>query len=282
MKSRHPSSGQSLIAVLIAIPLVAIVLMGVLKVLETGIGGSRHVELRGEKEAIRMALLGKISCAKTFGTSPCSAAGALITVKTKSDDTLISASGTQLGEYTLRAECNSTLDGVVVKAVHLAPGSSVTSTDAEDFIADPLTKKKVFWDDAAALLFGLGVELCPFVEEEDVHKKYAGVTSASYTGNLGGWSGANAKCEADFGSGAVICSAVQLENANRAGQAGSFPSGDFWIGGMKDHWIGQHCRNWTSANGSDQGNTLDVDSSQLKMHAQNHGCNSSFPIVCCK
>lgn len=54
---------------------------------------------------------------------------------------------------------------------------------------------------------------------------FVGVTTATSNGNMGGWIGANAKCAAQFGSGAHICTERELHIAG----VSTPPAADAWI-----------------------------------------------------
>ncbi|TSA46012.1 hypothetical protein D4R51_00870 [bacterium] len=118
-------------------------------------------------------------------------------------------------------------------------------------------------------------------------KTFCGATTATYTGNLGGYSGANQKCSTQFGTGARMCMAADFINGtpNVKGWFSTFisqpvpPTTYFW-----------DCRAWTE--GLFYSDWYGVASygqqwgygflSAPKGMAEWAHCSDTVPILCCK
>lgn len=89
--------------------------------------------------------------------------------------------------------------------------------------------------------------------------KYMGKTTATFTGNLGGALGANAKCQVDF-PGSHFCNYSEFLQTGEAGAIGSlWLSGiGFAIGGSS--YATEGCRGWSSTSSAFYGATTTTSS----------------------
>jgi len=130
---------------------------------------------------------------------------------------------------------------------------------------------------------------------------YLGLTSTSYTGNLGGWFGANAKCVSDFGTGARMMTSGDLSHLARTSNF----SGNGWIDCRTDisasntgsnayfYCLGEDtiyvfssafgagsytsCSDFSSSNSANKGPIVTTQGV-----ASFVACNSNYPIHCVK
>ena len=114
-------------------------------------------------------------------------------------------------------------------------------------------------------------------------KPVVGATSSSYDGaGVGGYSGGDAKCAADFGTGARMCSAADF--------ALGIPSPDGWFNTFIASAAGavgssvdavNDCGGWTATT---SGGNLFLDNTGIGgAHLPAAvSCTASFPILCCK
>lgn len=109
---------------------------------------------------------------------------------------------------------------------------------------------------------------------------FAGYTPAKYNGNLGGLTGANAKCNAAFPS-SHICSVNEFArtgNTTLLGWGGAWLLNDgYAVGPVWDMHYGYGCMSFTNTAAGFEG--MSVDSSGL---VEWRGCWNIFYISCCK
>ena len=165
MISFKNQSGMSLVSVLIAIGIAGILMANISTMLTNGFSGSAKISLDIDRDALKSMLLTSTSCGNTLTAGGCTA-GTLLDLKRVHKDGSIrtiatkSGAGTKFGRITVRAECNSTGDGVVLRSALLSATGNLTSTLSSAFLPEPLTGKLVTWADQKSLLFLAGVEMC--------------------------------------------------------------------------------------------------------------------------
>lgn len=155
--------GIGLLEIIIGLGIVGILMMFLSDSLKLAFRGSKSVTLRTELEAIRRTMLTRVSCANSFNASTCSTAGQLVALRDRTGAVIIgnTGAGTKFGDWTVRAECNASLDGVFLRAARLRSNGTLTSSAASDFIPDPTSNVTVTWSDPKSLLFPSGTFICP-------------------------------------------------------------------------------------------------------------------------
>lgn len=111
---------------------------------------------------------------------------------------------------------------------------------------------------------------------------FAGQTTATYDGNLGGLVGANAKCQAEF-SGSHFCSATEYVRTGTS----TAPTSDSWImadstevfkGVNHTNSSGRYgCSGWLSNTSSFLGGTISSSGGYSI-----ESCNNVRTLLCCK
>ncbi len=105
--------------------------------------------------------------------------------------------------------------------------------------------------------------------------RYVGKTPSSYNGNLGGYTGAKAKCNSAF-SGSHMCTGVEIVMSVQDGM--SIPTG-WYSGGVVDlcpsAGISTECEGWKTASSNYRGTRWNGKPDYAF-------CHWSFPILCCK
>ena len=109
--------------------------------------------------------------------------------------------------------------------------------------------------------------------------EFAGFTTATYTGALGGYPGANAKCSAEF-PGSYLCTTAEFEDANGAvspGAAGAWSDGNRFTSGQREasSCSNNGAWNWglTGSSGRSM-NAIGAPTSSV--------CNEVKPLACCR
>lgn len=109
-----------------------------------------------------------------------------------------------------------------------------------------------------------------------IKRRVRGVTTATFTGNLGGITGANSKCRAEY-PGSYYCTTTDFSAAElSAGPSSPAP----WIDGSRDasgRRQGTGCSTWTTASSASVGTTLLPTG-----NTQSEYCNTARPILCCE
>ena len=111
---------------------------------------------------------------------------------------------------------------------------------------------------------------------EDV--EIAGYTSATYTGDLGGIPGANAKCNAEF-AGSFFCTMSDFWRS----EPSVGPAGNAWVDSDRDsdgNRTGSSCYTagtWTNGTNSDTGLTITPVGGYINLY-----CNNARPLACCQ
>jgi hypothetical protein len=109
---------------------------------------------------------------------------------------------------------------------------------------------------------------------------FRGFTTATYSGNLGGAAGANAKCQAEF-SGSYFCTVPDYSLANSAavpGAAGAWIDYTRQASGERDHGSCNNTGAWTIASTSIYGGQINQSGSNYASDM----CTSLKPLACCQ
>jgi len=124
------------------------------------------------------------------------------------------------------------------------------------------------------------------------------LSNTAYNGNLGGQSGANAKCNADANAVSGKTYVAYLNNTNWAIAAtdyyGTYGTGESFItdytSGSPSYWVdlsGNSCSNWSSSSGSNGGGECNFSTSiQIGEHisctsgSSAEDCDNPHPILC--
>lgn len=175
--ARELERGNALLSVIVALGLAGMIFAGISAGLGTAFKASASLSLDGDREALKQMLLTAVSCSDTVTAAAC--AQPIIELKRRHANGTVSTlatrtgAGTKFGKWTIRASCNATRDGIVVRAARLAPGGTLTSTSNTHFLPDPLSNKLVKWSSPESLLFGPGVEICALPAPDAALRKIA-------------------------------------------------------------------------------------------------------------
>lgn len=145
--------GFSLITSLVTITVVGAGAAWVTQVTSDGMRGNANLGTKLERDAILRQLVRKVDCTRSFPEGTCSTGGAKMLLD-KDGHVLVSATTavTKFGRHTVKAECNATNDGLVVKSALLMPSGTLASTADIDFVPDELNNKVKTWSHPSALL----------------------------------------------------------------------------------------------------------------------------------
>lgn len=166
LKLQGREDGASLVAVLVALGLTGIIATVVSSLMEQGMAGKSHFQNAGDREVLRRMMVSAVSCEDSLTPGICSSPGAIVPLRRRHSNGSLSViasssgAGTKYGKFTVRAECNATGDGLIIRAVMLADSGTLSSTAAADFRPDPLTKRVETWQTSKSLLMPDNVELC--------------------------------------------------------------------------------------------------------------------------
>lgn len=154
--------GFGLIELLVSVGLLAVIGMGVSKMMGLSFKAQGSLELRSDREAIKRMLLSVVDCNASVTTSTCTNTGDIVSLsRVNSNAPYITASGgLKMGRWTVRAECGGPGEGVVLRVARPKPGTGINSTNMDDFFPDPSTGAAYTWADDQSLLFPEGVEIC--------------------------------------------------------------------------------------------------------------------------
>ena len=143
------------------------------------------------------------------------------------------------------------VDGNILATGAITGSAPVASTDMAN---------KDYVDTAvAAATSGVGGPVC-------------GLTRSVFTGNLGGWSGADAKCVADFGSGWRFATAGNISG-------GIGVPGEVGWGSVYRYGSNGQCVDWTNGTASYNGTRIGATSGVLGVASVS--CGDQNPVWCC-
>ena len=144
MTNPYRQSGSSLVSVLVASAILGIFALVMAQLLGDGFKGQSSMSLNADREVLKRQLVSAVSCSDTLTPTACPSAVPVRLIRRHKNGTLttlVGSSGTRIGKWTVRAQCNATNDGLIVKATHIRPTASTMTTNAADFLPDPLTTK---------------------------------------------------------------------------------------------------------------------------------------------
>lgn len=210
--------GFSLASMVIALGLISVVVFVASRVISFNMKSENRLRQNYDKNALKMQLLQAVQCPEVLNSSICADFLTLRRISSSGlGPVLISGigQGSKFGAWTLRAECNATHDGVVIRAAQLSSTGTLTSTQDVDFQPDSLTGKIVKWSDTASLLFPENIEICtlnpstsflcsPVVTGPNVFTEWFKCPSGTTTSQLTctsrrtGWTGATGFSDNDW------------------------------------------------------------------------------------
>ncbi len=160
-KNQNKMLGFSLLEIMIGLAITASVLYIVQDRLGDSMKAGKRVGLIQAKQAAEQFLTTHVSCGKSFLSASCSP-GQVVGLKDANDTTIVSpTAGRRMGEWTIRAQCNSDGDGYIAKVAWIKPDKTLTNaTSDDDFYPDPLTKKPLNWTNIMSSLLD-GADICP-------------------------------------------------------------------------------------------------------------------------
>lgn len=162
LKKISSEHGGALLNVMVAVGLGGIVVAGMTQMITNSMKAQKRVSNDVDKSAIKQMLLDVVDCKETLdhcnGTQP----SKVYRHRKDGPELFIKNTGTgsRFGFWTLRANCNGTDDGLIVRAARLKEGKSVLSNNKANFQPDPLSNQTYTWTDYQTLLFSDGVEIC--------------------------------------------------------------------------------------------------------------------------
>lgn len=121
-------------------------------------------------------------------------------------------------------------------------------------------------------------------------------TTTAYSGSLGGQAGADAKCQAEFGSEYYFsqntffplkaASSLNLSNSSTFFflNATGYPSvaATAWAGTRQDGAVSSNCSNWSTGSSAANGGVLQINNnSPYNIYPQQIACNTTVPLICC-
>ena len=154
----HNQSGMSLISVMISMAVGLMVVMFISQAMVNQVKYSAHIKIKNDRESIRNMIEGKVSCEKTLPVK-CSP-NSIVNLIDKDGNIFVSKSSPKnYGVHTVRAECNSTGNGLIIRSTRMHT-PSLLSVSEVDFMIEPLTKEVIKWGNPKSLLQPEGVSLC--------------------------------------------------------------------------------------------------------------------------
>lgn len=160
-KSKYQHGG-ALLNVVVAVGLGGIVVAGMTKMMSNSMRAQKRVSNDVDKSAIKQMLLDVVDCKESL--DQCNGTNPINVYRHRKDGPELfiknTGSGSRFGFWALRANCNGTDDGIIVRAARLKPNKSIFSTNKEDFQPDPLSNQIYTWNNDQSLLFGDGIEIC--------------------------------------------------------------------------------------------------------------------------
>lgn len=164
-----------------------------------------------------------------------------------------------------------------------ATGLAVAAVPATDYVAGQVLTATALQDDF------LEVE-SRLTALETPQPAFCGITGGTFTGDLGGYGGAQTHCASVCGGsgppdpGAHMCTSEEvLGHSVKGGSFASHPSGMWYAAGYHAQWGGvdgkRDCLGFTSASGSEIGAIFNTNGSY---YPTSSGCADSRPIACCR
>jgi hypothetical protein len=161
----NKQSGFSLASVMLAAGLGTIVVIAMVKSLSSISATQSFQEFRTDRESLRLSLLTRVDCAKTFpvaGAPACAATGSYIDLLDSAGKVVLAAAGTtSVGIWQVRAKCASTgLDIRVASLLKSAPASALAfeAKATSAFRAEPSSKVPLDWSHPKSPLFASTVQ----------------------------------------------------------------------------------------------------------------------------
>ncbi len=149
--------GSSLISVLVGIGLFSLVMMVGQRLQKGSATLLKHTASSQELELIKWKFLNEADCGLTAIAVVCPSSGYL-TIKGKKGQDLTKASGPGkvIGDWTIRARCADSNDGLTIEVARvLSKGDMLASSDSS-FMPDPVSGKSGSWKS----LFPVDIEIC--------------------------------------------------------------------------------------------------------------------------
>lgn len=161
-KVRNYQRGASLVEILLVIGIMGIVSVAIFQLFDTNNRMVNNTRLKMDRQSIVLDMQARVVCPSlTAIASTCTTPGKLVTLKDKSGNELIRASGTTYGNFTVRAECTTSRDAYIIRLTRLSSSGTVTSTSDSHFSPDPLTSTIIKWSDPRSLGLVPGINFCP-------------------------------------------------------------------------------------------------------------------------
>lgn len=163
-KLRH-QVGFGLISMVVALGLLGLLALNMNRLLQFGFQSSSNIGMSMDKQAIKATLLQGADCALSLAPvgrcTPGEVLGLKKALPSGGERLLVKANNppTQMGRFTLKAECNQDGDGIILRAARMR-SPDLFATESQAFLPDPLTKRVVTWSDREALLFPSGSSVC--------------------------------------------------------------------------------------------------------------------------
>lgn len=162
-KLNSSESGFSIVSALVGLALSMAIVAAVSNFMSQGFRGQKAISLRVDKIALAEHLMARVDCTASYVDGITCPSAIPVKLLREDGSTLVSntGTGTKFGEWTIRAECLASNDGIAVKAARLKPGKLLNTTLATDFNADPLTRKIETWSHENSLLMPDSIGICP-------------------------------------------------------------------------------------------------------------------------
>lgn len=158
---RIKDQGASLVEVIMAMGLMGILSIGIMKFFDNNNRLVQNTNIKMDKQAIILDLQSRAICPdQAILLASCGAPGVLVDLKDAAGKIIVSKSGSKFGHFTVRAECNSSKNAIVIRLTRLSDSGTVNSTADADFKPDPLTSKIIKWTDPGSLGQPVGTNFC--------------------------------------------------------------------------------------------------------------------------
>lgn len=163
--SKITKNGFSLVETLIGLGILTLAGSFLAKHLVSENKFQSYSSLRANQEALKRQILHTTHCRETMRAAGCPTSGFVQLIKLKRDGSpsvFVSnkGRGTRLGGYTVRAECDASNSGLIIRAARLKSMGTLADNNPDKFFPDPQTKKVTPWSSPGSLLFPPGISLC--------------------------------------------------------------------------------------------------------------------------